>query len=268
MPFQPANEQHAIVEVVFQLGLQRPLNPGEVERLVGAHGRWKADLPRINRVGTFQFVIGNTPGVMPITPSGGVSFEAVKKDGTIEWRLKAEENTLTVNCLSYTRWNDIWTKSRDFLQQSCETILVADNAVRTYSLQYIDMFKWEGDPIRYDLSELLRSDSELVPSGLFKRGALWHCFQGWYQDVEGKQSGRLLIRPHLDSVEMDGGQFVVKLDTFLSYESEAPHGMGQDLFGGTPAHIDAIFDWLHDSAKGLLRDYITDAMRERIGLDA
>lgn len=274
MPFEPIHERHAIQEVVFVLNMGRPFTPDEIGRVVARHDLWKADLPKLSRPGVFQINLGagaiaggSDMALLPFLPFAPAIFEAIKRDGSVDWRLRIDADWIGVNCLTYTRWNEIWPRARALLSQASQLAWGDGNALSGVALQYIDAFKWEGDANAYSVDELLRRDTRYVPSGLRGRGPLWHLHQGWMRHDGLPAPGRLLERVHLDAVEQEG-QFLVKMDTTLRLELDPRLASHEEAFGGDRGFVDSVFDELHATDKVLVGSYLTDEMVARIALNA
>ena len=269
MTFQPKSGGHAIVEVVFGLSLARDLNPAELEVLAKSHDQWRDDLPRLARGKVIQLVLGDNPAAQSVQmpqPLAGVVFERLKPDGNLEWRLRADEKALYVNCLDYSGWSTVWPRVRDYLSRASEAIVATDNAVQGLMLQYVDVFEWSTEPDQYRLDELLSRESSFLPSTLWDKGPFWHLHQGWYRYENIPAPGRLLERIHLDGVVDNDGTPTIRMDTYLNLELEKSIERAAFFDSSNPIG-DQLFDQLHDLNKGLLRSYITLDIAKRIGLD-
>lgn len=265
MPYRPINDRHAVREVVFALTFSRPFNLGEVEKLDTAHDIWKAELPKKSRAQYLQIAFGPTTEAASSPSVGGVRFERIKADGSLDWRLGLEENFIAVNCLSYTRWADIWARARSLLQQAANVAVSEDNRTIGVGLQYIDVFVWEGDEGKCSPEQLLRRDSQFIPPNLWGKGPVWHLYQGWFRYDHLPAPGRLLEKVHLDAVE-ENKQFLVKIDSTLRLDLETHVAAGPELFGGEPPLIDRILDDLHQVNKRLVGGFLSDDMIHRINL--
>jgi uncharacterized protein (TIGR04255 family) len=267
--FEPKKREHAIVESVCGLLLTRNLIPAEIEALVAAHDQWRDDLPRLARTGVFQIVVGDGGATQTLVPpGGGVSFDRVNPDGTLDWRLRADDAALFVNCLSYTGWAEVWPRTRRYLQQACDVAVRPENMLRGAIMEYIDVFEWVDEAERYELDLLFDRDSAYVPNSVWGKGALWHLHQGWFRTDNLPVKGRMLERIHLDGVIDDTSHRpTVRMSTYLSLEFESPIGH-HDFFEAARGLADGIFGELHRLNKGLVGNYITKDMATRIKLNA
>lgn len=265
MPFEPQGLNHAIIEAVFGFQLARNFNQGEVDALIVAHDKvFKNDLPRVNR--TQVLFLGAMPANVQITPPvAGVAFDAIKKDGGLEWRLRAEDNSLLVNCLDYSRWSQVWPKAREYLRAASDILLATDNTIAGVLLQYIDVFCWDGPLANYNVAELLDANGAHVPKSVLGCEPLWHLHQGWYRTDNLPAPGRLLERVHLDAVLDEKGIPVVKVDTYMMLELAGQQNNVATFGGGAPM-ADRVFDDLHKANKSLLKSFLTSDMAKKINL--
>lgn len=263
--FEPKYDSHAIQEVVFALTFVDEFSAAQLEALAAAHHRWKSELPKISKAGRLQISFGLVDVALPdpaVTMPAGVSFERIKPDGSLDWRLRADPKNIYVNCLSYTGWPDVWPKARRYLSDAADALALNGNAVQSILLQYVNIFTWSGDPATYDASELLRLDRGMVPIKVFDAGHLWHVHLGWFRQDDSPAPGRILERINLDAVEDAGGVPLVKVDSYLQLQLAEPIASAEFLNGSD----ERTFEALHDQTKFLLREFLTEHVADRIGL--
>jgi uncharacterized protein (TIGR04255 family) len=268
MPFKPKNERHAIHEVVFVLTFDHPFTADQIEIFSSNHDRWKADLPRKQRNPYFQVsVVEGVAREAAAAVTSGVMFDAVKRDGSLDWRLRVEDDWIGVNCLSYTRWEEVWPRARTLLLEASETLGIAENPLTKVTLEYIDIFEWEGDLAGYEVAQLLRK-SECVPSTLLRHtDPLWHLHLGWFERESLPADGRLLNRIHLDAIQQEK-TYLVKIDNVLRVDMERPVAGPDIIFEGETPFVDLVFEDLHIRNKSTLSSFITKELADRIGLNA
>lgn len=253
---------------MFQLTFERPLSESLVNELFDNHKAFRKELPRAERHEVFQFAIGNptTPPPPKVRP---LSFAAFKRDASLDWRLYVENNSLVVNCLTYTRWKDISDRAFSIMRLACSLLMrQGNNGINGIALQYIDSFRWQGNLDDYDLTSLLDVSSGNVPSFLIENRSspLWHLHQGWFSELELNIPGRTLQRIHFDAaIEHDA--YLVRMDTFLRLDTSSPLRKFGDAFRDGPGDVGKVFDQLHQLDKTLMRSYITSDLAKRISLD-
>ena len=282
VPFEPAHGDHAIVEVAFQLELDRAIDPTDVQNLLQLFSRLRDDLPAVRHFTQAQASLPTSPSGPPVPLGGstvGLEFPSFRRDGSFEWRLLCFDRSLTVNCTVYTRWARVWSKARDHLEKALEA-LSGSKAVRLRAvvLEYVDEFLWRGTDDGPVFEEVLEFRSEFIPRSLSKSRKYWHLHQGWFASPEeliGHASelphGRILERLNVDSTERrDPGSTSVsecglRIHHLMRYEFESSPLPAADL--SENRSVSRCFEALHDLNKRRLSQLLTRQAQRRIGLD-
>ncbi|MBX7496314.1 TIGR04255 family protein [Qipengyuania sp. 6B39] len=251
---------------MFVLAFSRNFSGSEIDRVVERHDLWRLDLPKLMRPQVFQFSFLPESGeeAAPPPPVAPVAFQSFKRDGSIDWQLKIEGNSVSVNCLSYSRWNVVSRQAKNLLEKLLGLVLDQDNKMQSVTLQYIDTFVWSGDESEYDVEALFNRNSGFFPDKFRPSGKLWHFHQGEFAGCEGSNlPQRILQRIHLDAVVLEGRP-IVRVDTTLRAE----------FSGGVEGSIEAVrstthqtLELLHSKNKELLSLVITDDLQQRISLN-
>lgn len=267
MAFVAKSGEHAIVEVVFGFQLSRPWHPAEIEKLAQNHDRWKKELPRLARHEIQQVMIGEGVQQAITLPGGpGISFERIKPNGDLAWRLRCEGNSIFVNCLEYTRWQDAWASASSYMRDVLEVVGAEKVSVAGTLLQYIDVFDWTADPKDYDISRLLDVESDYVPRAASNYGLGWHLHQGWFEPIKEPIPSRILHKAHFNALPKDEtGHPTVKLDTLLRSDFNG-HISAQNFFDEGSA-LEGMFIDMHDRNKWLLSSFLTKSICQQIGLE-
>lgn len=266
LAFVAKSGEHAIVEVVFGFLLSRPWQSAEIEKLAQNHHRWKGELPRLARHEIQQIMIGEgVPQAIALPGGPGISFERIKPNGDIAWRLRCDGNSIFVNCLEYTRWKDAWATASGYMRAVLETVGAEKVSVAGALLQYIDVFDWTADPEEYDIFQLLDVESEYVPRAAGSYGLAWHLHQGWFVPVREPVPGRILQKAHFDALpKNDVGNPTVKLDTLL--RSDFNGRISAQTFLEKDSALERMLIDMHDKNKQLLSGFLTKAICDDIGL--
>lgn len=267
MAFVAKSSEHAIVEVVFGLLLARPWQPAEIEALAQNHDRWKNELPRLARHEIQQIVVGEAALQALALPGGpGISFERIKPNGELAWRLRCDGNALFVNCLEYSRWYEVWANALRYMRDALEAVGAEKISIAGALLQYIDVFDWNGKPAEYDIFQLLDQSSRYIPDALGDYGPAWHLYQGWFEPLDGPIAGRVLHKAHFDALPRnEAGQPTVKMDTLLRSDFNGRISAQQLFDANSP--LDAVFVTMHDMNKQLLSHFLVETIRRSIGLE-
>ena len=173
MAFSPIGERHAIAEVVFAVQISPAITQGDRDSLKAAHARWKF-LPRMDEPTTLAVGMwspGEQPSPPPVPP---LDFSRHKSDGTLDWRLRIQDGNIVVNCLTYTRWPHVWNQARTLFAAVSE-VLPRTTMVESVSLQYINIFAWNGAPEDHDARGLLDERSSRVPASVLRHGPTGIC---------------------------------------------------------------------------------------------
>jgi uncharacterized protein (TIGR04255 family) len=197
----------------------------------------------------------------------GISFEAVKRDGSLDWRFLLQGIQGVVNCLSYTKWEGIWPVARGLFWQIPDLLARPELTVSGAVLQYVNQFIYEGDLEEYHIQELFRTSSPYIPGTVWETsGPLWHLHQGWFSHDELVVPGRRLEKIDVDAIQREGNH-LIKIDTHLRYDFKEPQ---TDIFGvgDAPGQIDEVFSDMHTRSKRILSALIAEEMAGRIGLNA
>ena len=289
MPFRAVHGDHAILEVVFQVTLDRPLLRPDIQALAARHPEVAEDLPSariaeqlqpvVDAAGGDVFIALPVPGQgPPLTPV--LEFAAFRRDGNVEWRLQCAGPLVTVNCTAYTRWERVWGRAQRYLSYVLGHPLDGEpRRVQRLLLQYIDLFTWQGDRGGYRIGDLIDLSSPLVPASLRDRGTIWHLHQGWFADPEELAPGlhvpvpasKVLERFHVDSVEgMVVGQSTpnlsVRIDNLIRYDLRTEERALALLKDGGAGAI--CFEVMHQLNKRRLREFLTETTAKGIGLRA
>jgi uncharacterized protein (TIGR04255 family) len=263
LPFVPANPAHSITEVVFGLIFDRPFDSTEVTKFASSHREFEAELPGKLQAPAPQMSFNG----LQVPLQFGVVFDRYNPAGALEKRLRLDNNSVYVNNLLYTRWDEVSTNALGLIERCLATSMQVDNTVRSLVLQYVDLFRWMGDVAQYDLSQLLDVNSPNMTKEVFEHGPLWHLHQGWYKDVANALNGRLLERTTIDGVLDSSNLPVVRFDSFLQLElseglNSSDTRFGNDVF----EQLRVFFGFMHDQNKSMLKDCLTEQVIGEIGL--
>ncbi|MEQ9567275.1 MAG: TIGR04255 family protein, partial [Pseudomonadales bacterium] len=272
LPFRPVNDRHAIQEVVFAVGMQGLIQPPYLHKLESAHAEFKEDLPQVEKLQGWQISLpGATGDALSSGPTDeltGIRFSAYKRNGALDWRLSAENRILAVNCLTYTRWAEIWERARHLLYSATVAMTDDANPIVSIGLQYIDLFLWDGKVEDYNAAELIQQDSAMMPRSIWNRGPYWHLHQGWFESAQAAVEGRLLRRVHMDAIDVQPGVVGVRMDTLLKLDLKSPPINYKALFESSDSLGTKVVQDLHSLNKATMLKILTKDMAERIDLHA
>jgi uncharacterized protein (TIGR04255 family) len=261
--------RHAIREAVFAIVFSEALPPTSVQKAVQElRESWKPELPKIQEFQLAPAAMPLGPGLPNVSLSFGAAaaFEAYKVDGSLSWRVLIQGNLAAVNCLDYNGWLHVWPRARRYLSELLPLLVSARCAVAGCQLQYINAFHWRNALQDYDLTLLLRDDTDRVPPRLLSevKGPLWHFHQGWFDAADEMAHGRVLSREHLTGQEEVERGATVLIDLSKRHDFSAQFGEADALFG--PEGVgEQIFSKLRFAIRSSLRAYLRDDILDRIG---
>ena len=269
MAFLPLGERHAIAEVVFALQVAPGISHDDRANLKNAHEKWHVLLPRVVEPPTVALHLSSPGEPPPPPPAPPLDFVRYKSDGKLDWRLHFQDENIAVNCLAYTRWPHIWAQARA-LFTSVSEVLPETTLIASVSLQYVNVFFWNGTVEDYDSRALLNVESPCVPASVLGRGPLWHLHQGWFSPLTEPPGGRILDRVHIDAIADERGQYLVKFENLHRFDfgGDTPVRTIKAILSEAPMVLDASFERLHDRVKESLDDYLTADVQRSIDLHA
>ncbi len=188
LKFLPINNAHAIVECIIFVEFLPVFSHAVRQKLVGLAPRLKDELPKSEPKNVVEHTI-------IITPEGpkthvreelsGIELQRFRTDGNLEWMLRTTENIISVHCLDYTRWENVWDTAKKYLEAAFEQIQESGSFVNAIGIKYIDRFVYQDDVKNYKVSDLFSENTELLANKLFNSGPLWHSHIGWFEKIDG-----------------------------------------------------------------------------------
>lgn len=184
--FEPINDAHAIIEIAIYIQVAPAFSKRDIDRLLSLEHELKNDLPKTQQVlrmeGTFgrleDSLINNVDERIV-----GIEMQNILPDGKMGWQLKTTDEVISVNCLDYSRWQEVLEKTSRYLRKSFERLENSEAIIHSLGLKYVDGFLFAGDIDRYTADGLFRQDSGHLTQRSFASDTRWHCHTGWYDPV-------------------------------------------------------------------------------------
>lgn len=270
MAFVPIAKDNAIQEVVFTVGLQRPADDHAIAKLKSAHVKWDEFLPRVGDIRGFlmEFNPAGPPEAPKLAP--GVSFERVKPNGDIAWRLALEQNMLIVNCTEYTRWDEVASVAVGRLVEAMEALEIAIESATAITLEVIDAFFWTDEARKPSARDLFTEENSFLPSYIKESSALWHVHQGQFLQPSGdqwpKHWTRCLDRVNLDANEVQSRyRYSIDHQMRLDLNFERSERLGFEA-AQSKLELRRAFDYMHHRNKEVVAELLIADMSDRISL--
>ena len=265
--FEPASGSHALLETVFFAQFSPEV---DVQQL----GEQLADvmefLPQKSPIQGFKIMVGTGGTETNAVITGGWEFSRVGPDGSVEWVFRVTPEGLSVHCLAYTRWDEVWAKASDILFKALGKV-PSGVGLAGIGMKVIDRFRFTGDTLgTYDLLQLARRPNQFIADRAFSAGHRWHCHTGWFDAVAGDDSPlasiEVLNQLNIDAapqIEPAGEKLFVMIDH--NQVARSPSGP-LVLAAGSDVWVSELMRQLHDANKKVLADIVTDEMARRINL--
>jgi len=260
----PINQKNAINSAIFMLKFNREFSQEENKAMVGIAEVLKDDLPKVNELKKFSLNIDATKQKQSGEfETSGLSLQSFRPDGTPAWELQVMHDAVVATCRTYTSW----TKEKETAIKYLKTVLHvlehsgSDNLISGVTLQITDRFI-EPNFVSYDLGEVFNNESPYLTKNALTQGALWHVFQGWFDDMNGAFDGRCLnilnistnlTKDHTSNIE-------------YSIQDQISEPQQAAVFNQEADYLNSIFDNLHEKNKIVIKELLCNKQLKAIGL--
>lgn len=268
MAFEPHNTSHAVISATFVLRYKEPVGVEAVrESSFPPTTAWSEELPGRRGVQGLSFEI-RLDGAEQRSNVVGTQFIHAQPDGSPAWLLRIAADHVAVECHVYTRWAQVWSKARRYLEAAIAHLKKNSPQldVGQFELQVVDRFYSSGKS--YDLSELLNKSS-VVPEAIFDEGLAWHSHCGWYHqsnDLRVLHNINVDAAPHpivQDPALAEGWQVVIL--HFQRAHLEA--SKNSTASGRLSKRMVQVVERLHQSNKQMLGTLLTQRYQAKIALN-
>lgn len=265
--FKPFAGEHAIQAMGFVIELAAPISSGVLVKLrTSLTERWKKELPRRLDSHSITMSVGpdvtNAPPVM--RPAGPFMLDRTLPNGQSEIAFRVAPEALGVNFTVYTRWKDIWSRARTFLQ-SAAAELDKGPTVGAAVLTYVDRFVWDGDPSAASTEALLRPNSEFITPRVQREPGQWHCYQGFFEGENNPLPHQQLVNVNLDK-KIEDNACVFEITTLHRSIVQAEKPALVNLLEPEESALDHLMSKMHERNKEILAAILSDEMCQRIAL--
>uniref|UniRef100_A0A7C1T8F5 TIGR04255 family protein n=1 Tax=Agrobacterium albertimagni TaxID=147266 RepID=A0A7C1T8F5_9HYPH len=263
--FEPLNKGHAISEAIFFFEFDN-IPAAVLTLMLDAYPKVATDLPRNDPMPGMFFEQSSAGFSMNQVP--GAEWKHFKPDGNPDWLARITPNSVSVHCMEYSRWTEVWPKAYRILAeifQPCEQHLLP---LMNVGLRYVDRFDFTNDPALYDARLLIRAGSPHIAPQVLDCGARWHSYTGWFEF--SKELGmEVLQQLNVDAVEQIGTKLPIVSITHASLlRGQAPGQLDnfRRFTHMSDSMIARLMSVAHSNNQRLLREVLTDDMLNGIGL--
>ena len=269
---KPVAESNSIEAAAFVIQFEREFSELEIEALFALEQRLKDELPSFQKMTALSVNISDEQ-LAPITRPrlGGVVLQHFQENGKPDWVLRAGHNQITVNCLKYTRWNEISATSIRFLSAAAKSVDSETNRITAVATQFIDKFIYESIPINYDIQDVFRKDSVFLTQQASVSGNQWHVFQGWFTYPENTAfpKGKVLNVINLTSaIQNEQLQAIIDHTSQITFDLPAPvRNIVEPHIKVGSALLGDCYVFLHEQNKIMMRKTLSDVQLKAIKLE-
>lgn len=256
---KPINSSNAIDSAVFILGFARPFNSNEFDALSGLQIALKDDLPSFvrNQIVKMAFQEGKQ-SVADFELAGSV-LQRFNTDGKPAWTLRVLEDSITVTCHSYISGSSERNQAVKYLEQ-CVNLLKqrSDILLSVITLQITDVFKDTFES--YSIKNVFNENSRYLTRNVFEAGALWHVFQGWFENRDN--DSRWLHVLNLSTQQ--SVEHITSIDHAIQLQLREPIRLAEDSLLNT---VQTAFAEAHTKNLNIIRNLLNDTQLNAIGLN-
>lgn len=258
---------NALQRVVFIVQYTNEFSEQDFEGFDKESKSWREELPRRSVSNAVLFQPGSHRISFEEEKIAGLSYEALMKDGTVEFGLRFEENRILFLAGKYTRWNEIWPLAKTHLERA--TSLVPEtNKTSSYASEYTDLFRATGNYTDFSPAGFLRKNSKFIPDHIFERCENFHFHTGYFESVDSPGPHRILTRINADLRDNDDEKSrdlsIVLLHKVMSQRE--PWVGDIELPDSVLSRGLDNFEVLHSLDKAVLGEILNDDMSKSIGL--
>ncbi|PPI86183.1 hypothetical protein KEHDKFFH_02365 [Marinobacter maroccanus] len=184
------NASHSLSVVAVALVFREELGKEELKRLQNLNEVMKDLFPKAHKKESFNFSINESspPTASPKFAGWTLDLPSPDEPSLIDWQLDIEPGKCGIRTLAYTGWSDFIEKALQYLSALFERADIQNVAFDELGVQFVDRFYWNLSDEDYSLSKFFKPESDVFSESIRKRnGPLWHIFQGWKEQVEGRE---------------------------------------------------------------------------------
>jgi uncharacterized protein (TIGR04255 family) len=271
----PFTKDHAIKEMSFALEFSDELGETLIRELFERHSEFESELPRNQKIQSVKFSFnakfgtGDASGATTAMPSeyGGLVFDKLMSDGRKALSLNVNQQFISVTVGEYLRWQPTFEKAVNLLKLASSGELGKQN-VSVIGLQYLDEFKFDGDPAEFKTEHLFATDTINLPRKCFDQPAPWHCHQGWLTKNSDGLSAQFIDNVNVDLGITNGNSLSILVSMTHREFLRAPTTFADLIFTAGSSSMVPVYEYMHKRNKAYLNDLLTPVIAERIGLSA
>ena len=276
--FQPINEAHAITEMAVFIQVEPNMDKAVLEKFETFYNEFQKELPDKRELKTIegQMAVGDDgpKGEFKETKIG-FELRSFGLNGSVSWLVRVSNNTISIHCLDYLRWEPFLERTSKYLKKAFEILNGQGIGMSVVGLKCTDVFTYNGSDVAYDAKEMFRDDCPYIASKLLSSGELWHNHTGWFVEANDvisdidKADCVILNQIKVDSAynTVKGKRtLTAKIDHNQIYQTNDENSLIDSSNAFDVSWVELLLNGLHVENKNVLQNLLVDEMQERINL--
>lgn len=253
---------HSLSVVAVALVFREELSKEELKKLQNLDEVLQDIFPKAHRKESFNLSLNESAPTTASSRFAGWTFEIPSNDepNLIDWQLDIEPTKCGVRTLAYTGWNEFIDKATQYLSVLFERAGLQHIGFDELGVQFVDRFHLNLSSEEYSLTKFFKPESDVFSESVRKRNApLWHIFQGWKEQLEGREfieNVNLSTNHPPESTHRTEIAHIIRCIKGLDGEG--------DRFDSNV--VRELSNHAHNLNKKLLEDILSEQAIERIGL--
>ncbi|WP_257540625.1 TIGR04255 family protein [Sphingobium sp. CFD-1] len=271
--YEPLRGSHAVQEAVFFIQFAPEIPKSAFAQISAQCSEIEFFLPLKSDIRVMQFTQNEDGSSSFSSDIGGLEFSRKDGDSPPTWLMRFGAEGVSVHCMDYTRYDDVWERARGLLLKALETV-PSGHAIGAVGMRYIDRFRYVSEFGEYDLKVLFKEPNRYLSPRCFEAGPRWHCHNGWFAPVQGMdadlgfdaESLNQLNLASAEEITPAGSSMFVTIDHNLIVR---PLQLGD--FSVSEQHhawLDQLMLALHKDNKRTMYQLLTGAVCKRLNLVA
>lgn len=261
-------DENALQRVAFIIQYTDEFPETDFENFDRASKQWKDELPRRSSSNAVRIDSHSQRVSFEEGKIAYLSYEALSKDGSVDFGLRFEDNRILFLVGKYSSWDKIWPQALKHLLKAVG-LVSETNQVSSYAVEYTDLFRAKGRYEDFDPSRLLRKGSQYIPEHVFANNENFHFHTGFFASFTDPSPYRVLTRVNADL--RDNAEELSRDLSIVLFHTVLPQRDGRVVNTVLPEEILRRgldnFKTLHSLDKSILKKIVNDEVCSRIGLN-
>lgn len=255
---RPLNKENAIKVAAFAFELDKEINENTITLIQNLYkeDRSFSDSFSIEKPIT-SVKVQMSEGMQQIGSSiiSGMSYQSAEDKP--DWVLQIQGKTISVNCYSYTRWDEVWGFARTYFEKiiACYT----DYSLVKIVVEYLDEFHIADATNNTWISELFQTSSQYIPNFVYDMDTPWHTHNGFLTEETNRRVINLI---NMSFVKINTTAGLLSMQTQHASSLYSAYSLDSKLL----ERVTEVIEHSHEENKRLLNVVLSENMLETIKL--